>query len=112
LRKGTEPVVDDPATYAIQWQAWWDSLQPAWRTKDVDGQWLVVGGYGDGGREWGPLYQWGINGVLSIVALLFFWGRAAHGNAEFCGWWEAAVGDVVWMFEGMAAYYELFKGKF
>ncbi|KAJ7828480.1 hypothetical protein B0H14DRAFT_3718817 [Mycena olivaceomarginata] len=112
LRKGTEPVVDDPATYAIQWQAWWDSLQPAWRTKDVDRQWLVVGGYGDGGREWGPLYQWGINGVLSIVASLFFWGRAAHGNAEFCGRWEAAVGDVVWMFEGMADYYELFKGKF
>ncbi|KAJ7801666.1 hypothetical protein B0H14DRAFT_3782628 [Mycena olivaceomarginata] len=112
LRKGTEPVVDDPATYAIQWQAWWDLLQPAWRTKDVDGQWSVVGGYRDGGREWGPLYQWGINGVLSIVASLYFWGRAVHGNPEFCGRWEAAVGDVVWVFEGMAVYYEIFKGKF
>jgi hypothetical protein len=112
LQKGTEPVVDDPVTYAIQWQAWWDLLQLSWRTKDVDGQWSVVGGYRDGGREWGPLYQLGINGVLSIVASLYFWGRAVHGNPELCGRWEAVVGDVVWVFEGMAAYYEMFKGKF
>ncbi|KAJ7882979.1 hypothetical protein B0H14DRAFT_3751569, partial [Mycena olivaceomarginata] len=54
-RRGTEPTVDDPAAYAVQWQAWWDSLQPAWRKKDDDGQWSVTGGYGEGGREWGPL---------------------------------------------------------
>ncbi|KAJ7835179.1 hypothetical protein B0H14DRAFT_2590444 [Mycena olivaceomarginata] len=84
-----------PAQPMEEETAWWNSLQPVWRTKDVDGQWSVVGGYGDGGREWGPLYQWGINGVLSIVASLYFWGRAVHENAKFCGRWEAAVGDVV-----------------
>jgi hypothetical protein len=54
----------------------------------------------------------GANGVLSIVASLFFWGRAVQHEPELRFAWEAAVGDVVWMLEGMATYYEMFKGKF
>jgi hypothetical protein len=112
LRKGAEPVVDDLAEYAVTWQGWWDSLQPDWRTRDSDGQWSVVDGYGKAGREWGPLYHWGQNGVLSIVASLYFWGRAVHEKPELRASWDAAVGDVVWVLEGMAVYYEMFKGKF
>ncbi|KAK6971922.1 hypothetical protein R3P38DRAFT_2813181 [Favolaschia claudopus] len=111
-RRGYEPVVRNPAEYAKAWQKWWDSLQPEWRTKDTDGAWSVVSGYGGGGREWGPLYQWGVNGVLSIVASLCFWGRAVVDDSVSRMTWEAAVGDVVWIFEGMATYYEMFKGKF
>jgi hypothetical protein len=89
---------------------WWGSLQPEWREKDADGSWSVARGYGGGGREWGPLYQWGVNGVLSVVASLYFWGCSVPetGRAE----WEAAVNDVAWMFEGMATYYELFGKRF
>ncbi|KAJ7669900.1 hypothetical protein DFH06DRAFT_1125309 [Mycena polygramma] len=36
---------------------WWDSLQPKWRKKGADGKWCTESGYGERGREWGPLYQ-------------------------------------------------------
>ncbi|KAJ7932989.1 hypothetical protein B0H13DRAFT_2307260 [Mycena leptocephala] len=80
--------------------------------KGDDGEWSVVGGYGAGGREWGPLYQWGTNGTLTLVASLYFWGSVLGDDVDFRARWEAAVMDVCWMMEGMAAYYELFKGKF
>ncbi|KAJ6448363.1 hypothetical protein C8R45DRAFT_1133146 [Mycena sanguinolenta] len=111
-RRGIEPSVTDPSRYAIDWQVWWDSLQPSWRKKNANGEWIVVDGYGGGGREWGPLYQWGVNGVLSIVASLSFWGQAVQDTPELRLQWERAVVDVGWMFEGMAKYYEMFKGKF
>ncbi|KAK7012744.1 hypothetical protein R3P38DRAFT_3208578 [Favolaschia claudopus] len=94
-RRAAPPAVQNPADYAVIWQAWWDSLQPSWRSRDGDGRWSIVDGYGMAGREWGPLYHWGANGVLSVRER-----------------WEIAVGDAVWMFEGMATYYEMFKGKF
>ncbi|KAK7013742.1 hypothetical protein R3P38DRAFT_3277582 [Favolaschia claudopus] len=108
----TEPVVGNPAEYAAQWQHWWDSLQPSWRGKDARGVWIVSDSYGGGGKEWGPLYRWGVNGVLSIVASLYFWGGAVRFQTENLRIWESAVHDVIWMLEGMALYYEMFKGKF
>ncbi|KAK6985136.1 hypothetical protein R3P38DRAFT_3230796 [Favolaschia claudopus] len=110
-RRGVETVTN-PAEYAVQWQLWWDSLQPSWRVKDKGGRWIVTTSYGGGGREWGPLYHWGVNGGLSIVASLYFWGLGLVSQKEGTPAWELAVQDVCWMFEGMAAYYEMFKGKF
>ncbi|KAJ7801523.1 hypothetical protein B0H14DRAFT_2615197 [Mycena olivaceomarginata] len=51
-KHGTTPAVPDLATYAVEWQGWWDSLQPEWRRKEGDGRWSVTEGYGEGGREW------------------------------------------------------------
>ncbi|KAJ6512430.1 hypothetical protein C8R45DRAFT_920265 [Mycena sanguinolenta] len=66
---------------------------------------------GEEGREWGPLYQWGVNDTLSIVASLYFWGvvigRGGHPEPDV-RIWEESVNNVNWMMEGMAAYYELF----
>ncbi|KAK7043466.1 hypothetical protein R3P38DRAFT_2767090 [Favolaschia claudopus] len=107
-----EPAIEDPTQYALEWQRWWDSLQPSWRVRGGDGRWTVLEKYGAGGKEWGSLYRWGINGVLSIVASLYFWGRAVRLNPEMYATWESAVQDTVWILEGMAIYYEMFKGKF
>ncbi|KAJ6449359.1 hypothetical protein C8R45DRAFT_849752, partial [Mycena sanguinolenta] len=100
--------------YAGTWQNWWNSLQPRWREKADDGKWRTDK-YGEEGREWGPLYQWGVNGTLSIVASLYFWGvvigRGGHPEPDV-RIWEESVNDVNWMMEGMAAYYELFGKKF
>ncbi|KAJ7820348.1 hypothetical protein B0H14DRAFT_2345062 [Mycena olivaceomarginata] len=104
--------IPDIGEYAKIWQNWWDSLQPAWRKRAQDGTWKT-GEYGGGGREWGSLYQWGVNGTLNIVASLYFWGVAIAGNPDLgLKVWEAGVADVTWMLEGMAAYYELFGKKF
>ncbi|KAJ7867029.1 hypothetical protein B0H13DRAFT_1516023, partial [Mycena leptocephala] len=80
---------------------WWDSLQPVWRTKGADGTWSVTGGYGGDGKEWGPLFQWGQNGTLNIVASLFFWGVAVQSTPESQSVWEDSVLDVAWILEGL-----------
>ncbi|KAJ7468411.1 hypothetical protein B0H11DRAFT_2305430 [Mycena galericulata] len=108
--RGTaDPKVLDPAKYAVEWQEWWNSLQPEWRKKDADGMWSTTGGYGKDGKEWGPLYQWGVNGTLSLLASLYFWGSAIRGDSDLEMAWEVAVVDVSWMLEGMALYYEKFN---
>jgi hypothetical protein len=114
--RGKQPCdtsVPDPVAYAAGWQVWWDSLQPAWRTKDAEGAWSVSSDYGDGGKEWGPLFQWGQNGILNIVASLYFWGVAVRESTpELQSVWEECVLDVVWMLEGLATYYEMWNCKF
>jgi hypothetical protein len=112
-KRQADTSIADPTAYAAGWQLWWDSLQPEWRIKDADGAWSVNGGYGGGGKVWGPLFQWGQNGVLNIVASLFFWGVAMRDStSELQSAWERSVMDVAWMFEGLAAYYELWNRKF
>ncbi|KAJ7907524.1 hypothetical protein B0H13DRAFT_1618324 [Mycena leptocephala] len=112
-RKGADVAVTDPAAYAVGWQVWWDSLQPEWRKKGKEGEWIMEGEYGGGGREWGPLYRWGINGMLNVVVSLYFWGCGVMGGTDAALLsWEKAIHDCTWMMEGMAAYYELFKHKF
>jgi hypothetical protein len=113
-KKSYDASIPDLAEYAVTWHTWWDTLQPAWRKRGKDGEW-ESSGYGEGGREWGPLFQWGVNGMLNVVASLYFWGVAISekGNLDSdVKVWEAGVGDVTWMLEGMATYYELFKKKF
>ncbi|KAJ7661908.1 hypothetical protein DFH06DRAFT_987564 [Mycena polygramma] len=107
--------VRDPTAYAVGWQQWWDSLQPKWRTRASDGVWSTDDRYGGAsGQEWGVLYTWGANGTLSVVASLYFWGLAVYEREDEDAQtlWEKAVLDVGWMLEGMAIYYEKFKGKF
>ncbi|KAJ7868789.1 hypothetical protein B0H14DRAFT_2572214 [Mycena olivaceomarginata] len=65
------------------------------------------------GGEWGLLYHWGVNGVLSVIASLYFWGCTVRsGDPVLEASWEATVGDVGWMLEGMATYYEKFNERF
>ncbi|KAJ6465535.1 hypothetical protein C8R47DRAFT_991445 [Mycena vitilis] len=104
--------VPDAGAYALEWQSWWDSLQPKWRKRAKDGRWSMEGRYD--GQDWGPLYHWGVNGILNVVASLCFWGRCVAANQieSDLRAWEVAVDDVTWMVEGMAVYYERFKRKF
>ncbi|KAJ6460160.1 hypothetical protein C8R47DRAFT_994216 [Mycena vitilis] len=112
-KRTADLAIPDHAAYAEGWQAWWDSLQPIWRKRAKDGNWSTEGGYGKDGTDWGPLYQWGVNGMLNIVASLYFWGCSlVSGDLRGDLRWETAVIDVTWMMEGMAVYYERFNRKF
>ncbi|KAJ7030236.1 hypothetical protein C8F04DRAFT_961982 [Mycena alexandri] len=109
-RKGRpDMTVRNPAEYGRQWWAWWDTLQPAWRGKDSAGAWLIAGSYG---KEWDELMFWGQNGVLSVVASLYFWGCAVQENVELVGDWEVAVNNAAWVCEGLALFHEAFKKRF
>ncbi|KAJ7436813.1 hypothetical protein B0H11DRAFT_2255890 [Mycena galericulata] len=99
--------ITDLGDYAKRWTAWWDSLQPTWRKRGADGQWMVGGTYGE---DWATLWFPGQNGCVSLVASLYFWGasKRALGAADGAVWigeerakWDRTVQDVVWMVEGL-----------
>jgi hypothetical protein len=107
-RNRPDPSVKNTAQYETEWWAWWDSLQPEWRTRHADGSWVVGGPYG---KDWDTLAYWGENGVLSVVAALYFWGCAVQTGGDAQERWELAVNDVSWVFEGLAAFHESFKKR-
>ncbi|KAJ7846660.1 hypothetical protein B0H13DRAFT_1646553 [Mycena leptocephala] len=94
--------VRDLEGYGKIWSTWWDSLQPAWRTKEADGRYSIGTEYGE---DWGVLAIPGQNGSLTVVAGLYFWGSARRTPASVPDGmqeeWEAAVLDVAWMLEGL-----------
>ncbi|KAJ7034641.1 hypothetical protein C8F04DRAFT_956079 [Mycena alexandri] len=104
------PVIKKLQTYAKDWQAWWDSLQPKWRKRNSHGQWEIGGEYGE---DWGTLDCPGVNGLISVAASLYFWGRQLHeareekGNAWFeenIQLWDAALNDVSWVLDSFSAF--------
>ena len=70
--------------------AWWKGLQLDWRMSD-DG--LTILDKTDG--DWDQLRQPGLNGILSVMACLFYWGCEAQGNMEHCTGWASAVEDCI-----------------
>jgi hypothetical protein len=107
-RNRPDPVVKKVQQYEKEWWGWWGTLQPAWRKKDADGNWGVDGPYG---KEWDSIGYWCENGLLSVVASLYFWGCAVQEGGEGLERWECAVNDVSWVFEGLALFYEKFKSR-
>ncbi|KAJ7785393.1 hypothetical protein B0H14DRAFT_2244275, partial [Mycena olivaceomarginata] len=97
-RKQTPPTVDKPGRFEAEWWAWWDSLQPEWRVRGEDGNWMS-GEFGGEGEWDDMLLHWGQNGTLSIIAGLYFWGCAVMDQPELLGRWEVAVNDVAWILE-------------
>jgi hypothetical protein len=82
------PSIGDIDVYCQQFNQWWHSLQPAWRQADngsvltdlVDGDWTV-------------LRKSGKNGLLSVLAALFYWGLYNKGKGATSEMWLSAVKD-------------------
>ncbi|KAJ7130585.1 hypothetical protein C8R44DRAFT_613992 [Mycena epipterygia] len=103
-RSKTLPKITKIRAYPQVWHSWWDSLQPEWRTQDGEGRWKIGGEYSN---DWDVLDCPGPNGLLSVVASIYFWGCESRSH---CGeeWfaddqrlWDEAVHDVVWMMDGL-----------
>ncbi|KAI0038812.1 hypothetical protein FA95DRAFT_1460952, partial [Auriscalpium vulgare] len=81
--------VKDATAFAKSWWRWWVSMQPAGRV--VDSEAFVLDPPKDD-MDWGRLNIAGINGFLSVVAALTWWGIAAHeSTADIPRWSEAVV---------------------
>ncbi|KAF9470354.1 hypothetical protein BDN70DRAFT_821488, partial [Pholiota conissans] len=76
---------------------WWRGLQPDWRADDGNGRLLRREG------DLNPLRLPGKNGLLSVLAALFFWGLAARKQRGAGGEqsWSTAVDDVLWIVTGL-----------
>ena len=77
------PAIKSTSEFQATFAKWWESLQPDWRLS-ASGEVIVSELAGD----WGGLRKAGRNGILSVMAALFFWGFSLKGmvNAEHEGW--------------------------
>jgi hypothetical protein len=81
------PNILDVKGYEAKYNEWWKRLQPEWR---------VVNGRVDVGLtqgNWESLRLPGLNGFLSIISALFYWGLAVQGKATHHSAWLSAVQD-------------------
>lgn len=66
-------------------------MQPSWRVNNADDQAPQEEG------DWGELHCSGANGMLSVVAAVFFWGRAIQATRHVGAMratWDEALQDV------------------
>jgi len=63
------PAISDISLYETEFTLWWAMLQPVW-CKRSDGNIIFSKVEGD----WEVLQRAGLNGVLSVMAGLLFWG--------------------------------------
>jgi len=82
------PTITDTAAYEADFKLWWAALQPNWR-KSSSGD--VVFSRVDG--DWEEVRRPGLNGMLSVMAGLFFWGMALGKRDDGQKGWKQAVSD-------------------
>ena len=81
------PVISSIPALEKSFEAWWTNLQPDWRKNDdalanVDGDWEI-------------LRKPGLNGILSAIVCLFYWGCKVQGNTTRCARWTTLVEDCI-----------------
>ncbi|KAF8993812.1 hypothetical protein BDZ89DRAFT_900473, partial [Hymenopellis radicata] len=81
-----------------QFWGWWAALQPAWRGVSISQTpFRACHRTNAQGQAWGKLRTSGINGHLSVLAVLAWWGDACRGDESALGEWHEAVQDVDWV---------------
>ena len=91
-----QPVITNVSTFEKSFHMWWLSLQPKWRlskkgeilTRKMDG-------------DLDGLRKLGLNGLLSVLAALFFWGRIAQNNTKQRKGWIGHVEDCILVLRGL-----------
>jgi hypothetical protein len=90
------PSVTNIGEFSTVWWQWWVSLQPGWRKFEPGGR-PCIGVYGN---DWDCLKMPGPNGWLSVVATLFWWGRAIKNEVDEKEY-TIALKDVNFMMQGL-----------
>ncbi|KAK7028486.1 hypothetical protein R3P38DRAFT_3190082 [Favolaschia claudopus] len=104
MGEGRGPTLADTVKFEKEWWGWWGKLQPEWRVRDEqrEGRWARDERPATGPDTWTSLRFPGPNGILSLVACLFWWGKKLKSD-ERVGGWSEAVEDLSWMVWGMLA---------
>jgi len=84
---GWRPNIADLPGFERQFQQWWVTIQPVWRVSDRKLLKDVVNG------DWDSLRRPGLNGIVSVLAALFYWGLAVKQKPGKKKVWMAAVED-------------------
>ncbi|KAJ7093635.1 hypothetical protein C8R43DRAFT_908060 [Mycena crocata] len=98
-RRTTPWPIANLGTFTKSWWAWWSALQPAWRG-GCRGQ-GEAGKVVPAGADWGKLVVPGRNGLLTVVATVYWWGCKERENGSCSEEWHEAVGDVLWVLRSL-----------
>ena len=82
------PSVTDIKSYETEYMLWWAMLQPAWRRSNTGS---IIFSKVDG--DWESLRRPGLNGLLSVMVGLLFWGITLRENKGDRKTWNKAVSD-------------------
>lgn len=101
--RSSTPVVSNVAVFAERWWVWWSTLQPSWRGSGRPFTRL------ENQSEWGLLVAPGANGMLGVVACLYWWGKSVlkevdEGLVQVAGGvddWQDAVAEVHWVLQAL-----------
>ncbi|KAJ7810008.1 hypothetical protein B0H14DRAFT_2379361, partial [Mycena olivaceomarginata] len=96
--------IADTKRFATTWWQWWTGMQPSWcdsRCGRAGPRRVAVPDKAD----WGSLQTSGQNGLLSVVATLYWWGCAEKGLGEgnATSDWNDAVADTTWVLRSWSA---------
>ncbi|KAJ7061108.1 hypothetical protein C8F01DRAFT_1252747 [Mycena amicta] len=89
--------VGNESLYGRQWWAWWNKTQPGWREIEND----CPKREERNGRPWGAMVAPGKNGILSVLASLYWWGGSLRRVGSATQSWMDALEDVTWVLEGL-----------
>ena len=73
---------------------WWVFLQPKWR---VSGKRAIITTDLESGNDWDHLWKPGLNGLLSMLVGLFYWGRTPKRSAKQHEAWATCVEDCIFI---------------
>ena len=82
-----QPTIADLSDYKGEFDGWWKSLQPTWRISNNEVDKTLIQG------DWDCLRIPGLNGVISVVVALFYWGLALKEKPAHREAWFTAVQD-------------------
>ena len=102
--------INNHSAYARMFWKWWITLQPEFRNENIneDGTLKMVDPLPEDQDAWEPIAVSGVNGLVSVIAALFFWGIRVHGmpqqsyreeqaKTKSIGPWLGAVQDVIFV---------------
>ncbi|KAJ7664353.1 hypothetical protein DFH06DRAFT_986198 [Mycena polygramma] len=106
ISNGVGPPIESLAIFDDLWWKWWGGMQPEWRVADAGtpGR-FTRDHYPTKKADWACLRHPGKNGFLTVVATLYWWGKATdrERNGEDRASWAEAVTDVKWILRGLLA---------
>ncbi|KAJ7056519.1 hypothetical protein C8F01DRAFT_1257188 [Mycena amicta] len=90
--------------YNVEFWIWWKVLQPQWRKAETTWPAMDAVQKEEEGASWATLRVPGKNGLVSVVASLYWWGREGLLKESMAPEWSGAVKDVTWTLRHMALY--------
>lgn len=93
---GYRPKITNLTKFSNDYGSWWTAIQTDWRREEGS---VAIRRSGN----MTAINKPGINGLLSVLAALFFWGTALGGDREGDDAWKHAVEDLDWVLRELLA---------